>query len=71
MIQKSMKKVLLLGLLLFSALVASAQVAVKGVVIAGDDGLPMVGASVFEKGTLNGKFNTKISGKSPNIWLRW
>ena len=49
-----MKKVLLLGLLLFSALVASAQVAVKGVVIAGDDGLPMVGASVFEKGTLNG-----------------
>ena len=54
MIQKSMKKVLLLGLLLFSALVASAQVAVKGVVIAGDDGLPMVGASVFEKGTLNG-----------------
>ena len=49
MIQKSMKKVLLLGLLLFSTLVASAQVAVKGVVIAGDDGLPMVGASVFEK----------------------
>ena len=49
-----MKKVLLLGLLLFSTLVASAQVAVKGVITAGDDGLPMVGASVFEKGTLNG-----------------
>ena len=49
-----MKKVLLFGLLMFSALVASAQVVVKGVVTAGDDGLPMVGVSVFEKGTLNG-----------------
>lgn len=49
-----MRKVLLLGLLMFSTLVMSAQVVVKGVVTAGDDGLPMVGASVFEKGTLNG-----------------
>ena len=45
---------MLLGLLMFSTLVMSAQVVVKGVVTAGDDGLPMVGASVFEKGTLNG-----------------
>lgn len=49
-----MKKVLLFGLLMISSLVMSAQVAVKGVVIAGDDGQPMVGASIFEKGTLNG-----------------
>ncbi len=49
-----MKKVLLFGLLMFTTLVMSAQVVVKGVVTAGDDGLPMVGASVFEKGTLNG-----------------
>ena len=49
-----MKRVLLLGLLMISSLVMSAQVAVKGVVIAGDDGQPMVGASIFEKGTLNG-----------------
>ena len=39
---------------MFSTLAMSAQVVVKGVVTAGDDGLPMVGASVFEKGTTNG-----------------
>ena len=49
-----MKKVLLLGLLMFTTLAMSAQNVVKGVVTAGDDGLPMVGVSVFEKGTLNG-----------------
>lgn len=56
-----MKKVLLFGLLMLSTLVASAQVAVKGLVKAGDDGQPMVGASVFEKGTLNGVI-TDIDG---------
>ena len=56
-----MRKVLLLGLLMFSTLVMSAQVVVKGVVTAGDDGLPMVGASVFEKGTLNG-VTTDVEG---------
>ena len=49
-----MKNVLLSGLLMFSTLVMSAQVAVKGVVTSGDDGLPIVAASVFEKGTSNG-----------------
>ncbi|MBP5626323.1 MAG: TonB-dependent receptor plug domain-containing protein, partial [Bacteroidales bacterium] len=59
---------------MFSALVASAQVVVKGVVTAGDDGLPMVGVSVFEKGTLNGGVtdpdgNYSISVKDVNAVL--
>ena len=69
-----MKNVLLSGLLMFSTLVMSAQVAVKGVVTSGDDGLPMVGATVFEKGSLNGTItdpdgNYSISVKNDNAIL--
>lgn len=57
-----MRKFVLITLLMLSALSLSAQVQVKGVVKAGDDGQPMIGASVFEKGTLNGVV-TDIDGQ--------
>lgn len=49
-----MKKYFLIIFLMFTCLSMSAQVHVKGNVKAGDDGQPMVGVSIFEKGTLNG-----------------
>lgn len=49
-----MKKYLILFILLLSAWTVNAQVTVKGVVKSGDDGQPMIGVSVFEKGTTNG-----------------
>lgn len=56
-----MKKYFLIFFLMLATLSLSAQVTVKGVVTAGDDGQPMIGASVFEKGTLNGVI-TDIDG---------
>ena len=49
-----MKKYFLIFFLMLATLSLSAQVQVKGVVKAADDGQPMIGVSVFEKGTLNG-----------------
>lgn len=49
-----MKKYLILFALLLSAWTVHAQVTVKGAVRSSDDGLPMTGVSVFERGTSNG-----------------
>lgn len=57
-----MKKNLFLLFAVFASLSMNAQVLVKGVVKAADDGQPMVGVSVFEKGTLNGVV-TDIDGQ--------
>lgn len=56
-----MKKYLILFALMLSAWTVNAQVAVKGVVRSSDDGQPMIGVSVFEKGTTNGVI-TDIDG---------
>lgn len=56
-----MKKYLILFILLLSTWTLSAQVTVKGVVKSSDDGQPMIGVSVFEKGTSNGVI-TDIDG---------
>ncbi len=49
-----MKKYLILFALLLSAWTVNAQVNVRGVVRSSDDGQPMIGVSVFERGTTNG-----------------
>ena len=49
-----MKRLILLFALLLTAMQLNAQIAVKGTVTASDTGEPMIGASVMEKGTMNG-----------------
>lgn len=49
-----MKKYLLVFFLMSVSVIMSAQVQVKGVVTASDNGQTLVGVSVFEKGTMNG-----------------
>ena len=49
-----MKRLILLFTLLLASLPLVAQVAVKGTVTSATDGEPVIGASVFEKGTMNG-----------------
>ena len=49
-----MKRLILLFTLMLASLPLSAQVTVKGTVTSTEDGGPVVGASVFEKGTMNG-----------------
>lgn len=64
-----MKKCLILFILLLSAWSLGAQVSVRGVVTSDDDGQPVIGASVIEKGTTNGvvtdmdgKYSIRVSG---------
>ena len=66
-----MKKYLVLFILLLSAWSLNAQVTVKGVVKSNDDGQPMIGVSVFEKGTTNGvitdidgNYTIRVAGES-------
>ena len=49
-----MKRLIFLFALLLTAMQLNAQITVKGTVTASDDGEPMIGASVMEKGTMNG-----------------
>jgi len=56
---------------MLSAWTLNAQVAVKGVVKSNDDGQPMIGVSVFEKGTTNGvitdidgNYSIKVAGEN-------
>ena len=49
-----MKRLIFLFALLLTAMQLNAQIAVKGTVTASDNGDPMIGASVMEKGTMNG-----------------
>ena len=49
-----MKRLIFLFALLLTAMQLNAQIAVKGTVTASDTGEPMIGASVMEKGTMNG-----------------
>lgn len=57
-----MKKVLLLMALMLSVSLAWADMSVSGVVISAEDGEPVIGASVLEKGTTNGTI-TDFDGK--------
>ena len=49
-----MKRLILLFSLLLASLPTFAQVTVKGTVISTEDGEPIIGAGVYEKGTMNG-----------------
>ena len=49
-----MKRLIFLFALLLTAMQLNAQITVKGTVTASDTGEPMIGASVMEKGTMNG-----------------
>ena len=49
-----MKRLIFLFALLLTAMQLNAQITVKGTVTAADNGEPMIGASVMEKGTMNG-----------------
>ncbi|MBR4882380.1 MAG: carboxypeptidase-like regulatory domain-containing protein, partial [Bacteroidales bacterium] len=57
-----MKKLILFVLCAFSSVMLLAQpITVKGTVIGSEDGLPIIGAYVLEKGTNNGT-STDIDG---------
>ena len=49
-----MKKILFVLTCLFCSVAMMASVKVTGTVISAEDGLPVIGASVLEKGTSNG-----------------
>ncbi|MBO4850282.1 MAG: SusC/RagA family TonB-linked outer membrane protein [Prevotella sp.] len=69
---------LILGLLTLFVGFAAAQNTVSGVVVSGDDGEPIIGATVTEKGTkkatvtdIDGKFSLSTSSASPTLEITY